>query len=376
MADYQSIGVKPFINASGTLTRIGGSRMAPEVLEAMRRAAGAYVDFNELLQKSGEYLAGLLGVGGALVVNGASAAMMVTLSACMAGTDNYLMRRLPISDGLKNEVIVFKSHRNLYDQAIRQSGAQMREIGLSDFTFEWDLRSAFTDRTCAVVYYAEFENDPGSLPLATVIRIAKEFQVPVIVDAAAELPPVENLWSYYRAGANMVLFSGGKDLRGPQSAGLIVGDREWIEICRRNACPNYSIGRPCKAAKEEIMGLVTAIELYLKEDPAQRLRFWEEQAALVLEALKPFPGLNARRVFPGTDYIRPSVVPRVYFELPVESGWNADRFEQALLAGEPGVILAREGQTMIFNPHMIQPGETPRVAARLVELLRLKPEEK
>ena len=372
MADYRCMGVNEVLNASGTLTRLGGSLMDPEVLEAMRQAAGSFVDMNELLQKSGEYLAALLGVGGVLVVNGAAAGMMVAISACIAGRDQARIRSLPDFGNSVEEIIVFKSHRNLYDQALRQTGARLREIGLSDFAFEWDLRSAFNEHTRAVVYYAEFEEAPGSLPLDMVIRIAKEFRVPVIVDAAAELPPVENLWKYYLAGAGLVLFSGGKDLHGPQAAALLIGDRELIETCRLNACPNYSIGRPCKAGKEEIVGMVTAVERYLKQDFAARYRNWESQVATFQTAMAKVEGTNARRVFPGTDYIRPSVIPRVYFELPKTCSLTMDQFEQALLKHNPAVVLAKEKQTFIFNPHVLPLGQEALVAECVVELLTKK----
>lgn len=369
MADYRKLNVTEIINASGTLTILGGSLIRPEVLEAMTKAAGSFVSINELLEKSSAYLAQRLGVGGVLIVNGAAAGMMTAISACMAGTDIASIRRLPFSGDLKNEVIVFKSHRNLYDQALRQTGAVIREIGLSDFTFEWDLRSAFTDKTCAVVYYAEFEEKPGSLPLAKVIEIAKEFAVPVIVDAAAELPPVENLWNYYKAGADLVLFSGGKDLRGPQSAGLIVGSKEMIDLCRFNGFPNYGIARPCKAAKEEIVGMVTAVELYLEEDQTARFQGWQEQTRRFLAALKPFSTLNPRQVYPGTDYIRPSCIPRVYFELPTGGVEEAQQFQADLMKGDPGLALAREGRTLIFNPHVLKPGEEVVAAEKVLALL-------
>jgi len=370
MADYKSVNVKKMINAAGTLTKFGGSLMPPEVLTAMSQAASAYVDLNELLIKTGAYLAGLLGVGGALIVNGAAAGMVTALAACMAGDDLYQIRHLPLVDLPRNEVIVLKSHRNLYDQAIRQSGVKIREIGLSDFSFEWDLRSAFSEKTCAVVYYAGFADKPGSLPLDKVISAAQEFGTPVIVDAAAELPPVENLWTYYQAGADLVIFSGGKDLRGPQASGLIVGSKKMIDLCRLNGFPSYGIGRPCKVAKEEIMGLVTAIELYLKEDQAKRHQIWEKQTDNFRTILQAIPSLNARRVFPGVDYIRPSLIPRVYFETPPQSGWTAEALEEALFQGEPGILLAREGSTLIFNPHMLQPGLEQTVGERIVAIFK------
>lgn len=370
MADYRGLNVTEIINASGTLTILGGSLMRPEVIEAMAKAAGSFVSLYQLLEKSGDYLAERLGVGGVLIVNGAAAGMMTAISACMANNDIASIRKLPVNDHLKNEVIVFRSHRNLYDQALRQTGAKIREIGLSDFSFEWDLRSAFTEKTCAVVYYAEFAEQPGSLPLSKVIQIAKEFGTPVIVDAAAELPPIENLWNFYKAGADLVLFSGGKDLRGPQSAGLMIGSKEMIALCRLNGFPNYGISRPCKVAKEEIMGMVTAVDLYLQEDHAGRFRCWERQVAAFLDALKPFSVINPRKVSPGTDYIRPSIIPRVYFELPDSGVAEAEKFQSTLLTdGDPGVAIARQGKTLIFNPHMLKPGEEALVAEKVIVLL-------
>jgi uncharacterized pyridoxal phosphate-dependent enzyme len=369
MVEYKSLGIKKMLNASGTKTIFGGSIMRPEVLETMKKAAESFINFDDLLLKSGEYIASLLGVDGALVVNGASAAMVVAISACMAGNNTYKIRNLPVTTKLKNEVIVLKSHRNLFDQAIRQTGAQIVEAGLTDFSFDFDLRSLFTDKTCAVVYYASFSEMTGSLPLEEVVAIARESNVPVIVDAAAELPPKENLWKFYKTGADLVIFSGGKDLRGPQASGLIVGDKDMVELCRFNANPNYGIGRPCKAGKEEVMGLVEAIRLYLQEDFDDRYRVWENQVAYVLSALEKIPKLKARRVFPGEDYLRPSIIPRVYFELPDDSDGTIDDFLNTLKKDDPGVLLASQGRVIIFNPHVLGRGEEKIIADRIIRIL-------
>jgi uncharacterized pyridoxal phosphate-dependent enzyme len=365
---YERLGVRKTINAYGTLTRLGGSLMEPPVLEAMAEAARHFVDLNELQQKAGEHVAQLLGVEAAYICSGAAAGLMLSTAACITGTDPANIRRLPGLQGLKNEVLIQKSHRNGYDHAVRQVGVSLIEFGLIKETFSWELRNAITERTAAVVHFVEFENH-RNLPLEQVIAIAKEFGVPVIVDAAAEIPPVENLRRFVEMGADLVVYSGGKDIRGPQSSGLILGRGELIRACALNGSPNYSLGRPMKVGKEEMVGLVVALERYLKQDFGAEAQLWEGMVARMVQLLSGLPGVQARRVSPGEPGVQPNWIPRVYVDWdPQVEPLDRETVRQRLLDGEPPVAVGETATGLYLNPHALQPGEEEVVGRRVREV--------
>ncbi len=264
---YQKLGVRPIIHGAGTTTRYGGSLMRPETIEAMRQASQAFVNIDELNAAAGETIARLLGAEAALVTAGAASGLVLQAAACIAGDDPAKIARLPDSTGMKNELIIQRVHRFMYDQMFRVAGGVMVEIGSGRRTEPHQLASAITDKTAAVVYlHSPFTSPPGLLPFETICDLAHAADVPVIVDAASMLPPRQNLYTHLRQGADLVMFSGGKGIRGPQSTGILAGRRDLIRAATLNASPNHSVGRPSKTSKEEIVGLVTALELFLAED--------------------------------------------------------------------------------------------------------------
>jgi uncharacterized pyridoxal phosphate-dependent enzyme len=365
---YDRLGVKKIINAHGTLTRLGGSVMEAPVLEAMAEAAGHFVDIGELQQKAGERVAEILGVEAAYVCSGAAAGLTLSTAACVTGTDPGKVRQLPNLQGLKDEVLIQKSHRNGYDHAVRQVGVRLAEFGLIKETYAWELRNAMTERTAAVVYFVEFEN-PRNLPLDQVISIAKECGVPVIVDAAAEIPPVENLRRFVEMGADLVVYSGGKDIRGPQSSGLILGSRELIRACALNGSPNYSLGRPMKVGKEEIVGLVVALERYVKQDFTAEAQMWEGMVAGMVQKLGAVSGVQARRVSPGERDVQPNWIPRVYVDWDLQIvRVSPETVRERLLDGEPAVAVGVTSTGLYLNPQALKPGEEDIVAERVREV--------
>ena len=248
---YTQLGIRPIINASATLTKLGGSLMPPEVMEAMAAASRHFVDLNVLQRAVGDRIAALTGNEAAYVSSGAAAGLTLATAACIAGKDPAAIAQMPDLTGLKNEVIIHRTHRNGYDHAVRQAGVRVVEIGSQAGTTAQDLEQAISAQTVAIFWFQGAMTGHGDLPLPEVIRVAKDHDIPVIVDAAAQLPPVSNLWHFtVELGAALVVFSGGKDLRGPQSSGLILGRRDLIEACALNGCPNHSIGRPMKVGKE------------------------------------------------------------------------------------------------------------------------------
>ncbi len=238
MGIYESLGVRRVINADARLTRLGGSLMPEPVLRAMEDAATSYVDMFELQRAVGRRLAELTHNEAACVVTGAAAGLFVTTLACMTGPDAAAVERLPSLAGLKNEVVFQRVQRFAYLPAVPLTGATLVEIGSEPEMHPAELEAAINERTAAILYVAGEHMAAGALPLPEVIEIAHARGVPVIVDAAAQLPPAENLWYFTRElGADLVVFSGGKDLRGPQASGLIVGRPDLIEACLLNGAP-------------------------------------------------------------------------------------------------------------------------------------------
>jgi uncharacterized pyridoxal phosphate-dependent enzyme len=372
MADiYDRLGVKKLINAYGPVTRVSGSLMPPEVIEAMIEANRAFVDIVELQEKAGARIAQLVGVEAALVTAGAAAGLAVAAAACMAGADPVKAKQLPDTRGMKDEVVVLRCHRIHYDQAVRFSGARFVEAGFRDWSATEDVANAIGEDTAAVFYVAKFESASGSVPLADVIALARSRSVPVIVDAADQLPPLSNLRRFVEMGAALVCFSGGKDIRGPQASGLIVGKKGWIEACAANNCPNYGVGRPMKVAKESIVGLVRALELYVQQDFDAERRAWETQRDHLVQRLSGLPHVQACAAkpvppgAPGSFYL-----PAAYVDLDEEGlGMTVDEVVCQLREGKPGIAVDRSPSGLVLRVQMLQAGEESLLAARLIEIL-------
>jgi uncharacterized pyridoxal phosphate-dependent enzyme len=367
---YDRLGVKKIINAQGYSSKLGGSLMDREVLDAMVGAAAAYVEIGEFLQKAGEHLARLIGVEAVLIVNSAAAGLAVATAACVTGRDPEKIVRLPDTQGMKNEVVVHRQHRNHYDGCVRQVGVRLVEIGLARETMPWELEKTITDRTAAVAYFIAYEGR-NTLALPHVVRVARAAGVPVVVDAASEVPPVSNLRRYVDDGADLVVFSGGKGIRGPQASGLIVGRRELVACCALNAFPNQNtIGRAMKIGKEEIAGLVMAVERVLRHDFAADAQIWERRTEAVIEALRDVPGVQVRRVIdaPEDHELHPVPIPRAWIELPDVDARNA--VVRHLGSGTPPIVVEPVGRRVLMvAPEPLQYGEEQIVAVRLREAL-------
>jgi L-seryl-tRNA(Ser) seleniumtransferase len=366
---YEELGVRPLINASATLTRLGGSIMPSEVVQAMVEASKHFVNLDELQRAVGERLAALTRNEAAYVSCGAAAGIVQATAACIAGTDPKAIQQLPDLTGLKNEVIIHKSHRNGYDHAVRQVGVKIVEIGYAGHTAPWELERAISDKTAAIFWFQGAMSGRGDLPLEQVIEIANRFNVPVVVDAAAQLPPVENLWRFTEMGAALAIFSGGKDLRGPQSSGLVVGRQDLIEAMRVNGSPNHSIGRPMKVGKEEMVGLLTAVKLYLQMDHEARASQDEEVVAGWCASLNQVAGVRAERSFPN-EAGQPLPRAKVVID-PAKSGLNRDQVVEQLNTGEPAIQVSQSGSDALYlNPMTLADGEEQIVLDRLLAILQ------
>jgi L-seryl-tRNA(Ser) seleniumtransferase len=339
--------------------------MPAPVLEAMREAAQSFVDLNELQRRVGERVAKLTRNDACYVSSGAAAGMAIALAGCIAGTDPDLIRRLPGVSEPPPEVIVFTSQRNGYDQAARQTGARLVDVGPS----REDLEAAFSSRTVAVLYFAGAHYAGGALDLEAVVSVARARHVPVLVDAAAQLPPISSLWHFTaELGANAAIFSGGKGLRGPQSSGLVLGQRALVEACIPNGPPNHSLGRPMKVGKEEMLGLLAAVEWSLEQDEASVLAGYEETVQGWIDGLRGIPGVRVERGYPS-EAGQPHGRAIVYFQN--DSRLSRDGLVAALWEGEPRIAVGEVATDAIaLNPHTLEPGEDRIVLMALRRLLR------
>jgi L-seryl-tRNA(Ser) seleniumtransferase len=368
---YQKLGVPPVINCATTYTRLGGSIMAPHVAQAMADSAGAFVDIFALQEAVGKRLAELTGNEAAYVSNGAAAALAIATAAAITGEDLALMARLPTRlDGMKNQVVVHRTQRNWYDIAVRMTGVELVEIGHIYETYPWEIDDAINERTAAVVYFAGAHLNRNTLPLEFVIERAHARGVPVIVDAAAQVPPVSNLWHFTRnLGADVAIFSGGKMLRGPQNSGLAVGTEAMIRAMRLNGPPVQRIGRAMKVSKEAMIGLLAAVETFLETDHEAEALQWETTVASWLAAWQELAPrwLTVERLATGEAG---EPIPRILMRVSLDAPLSRDDLIEDLRAGNPPIEVVVENEsTIAFSPHMLQPGEAEVVEQRVTQLI-------
>ena len=364
MATYKDLGIQTFINASGTITTLGGSLMHDEVLDAMREAAGSFVDLNRLNVEAGAYLARKIGVEAAFVSCGAASGVQLSAAACLTGTDPDRVGRLPDTAGLKNEFVISSVDRHAYiHQGIELCGGKLVRAGSDEGVSTEDILGKVGEQTAAVVH---FLGKQSREQLAEVIAGCRDRGVPVMVDAAAQLPPRSNLVDLVGLGASLVVFSGGKGMRGPQSSGLVVGKKPYVDAVRMNASPNSGMGRGMKVGKEEILGLVTAVERFLAGSDDKDRSIWDARATCVAEAIRDCAGITADVLGEGQP-AAPDTAPRVYISFD-----NPDRIKGVvgnLRDGHPSIVVRRSDDRIIIDPMTMRSGEEEIVAERLKEVL-------
>ena len=365
---YQRLGIAPIINAAGSITRLGGTRTRPETLELMSRAARVMVNIDDLNRAAGKELARLTGAESGFVCSGAAGGLVLQAAAVIAGNDPVNMRKLPDTEGLKNEIVIHTMHRFPYDQAYRAAGAKMVEFGDYLFAHPWQLEGAINERTAAVAYLCAPFASNKVLPLERVCEIAHDREVPVIVDAASMLPPRANLYRYLRAGADMVVYSGGKGIRGPQGSGILVGRSDLIEAASAQANPAQFLGRGMKVAKEEIIGLVASLSAFVEEDEAAEIAAYRAIAQRVTDALVELPGLRVTMEHDGVNYLIPHAVIRFTDEW---RGPSRDAIAAAMERGNPQVYLHQLGGPLelAVDPLNLTEEEVEVVIRRLREEL-------
>ena len=358
---YQRIGVRPVINCKGTFTIISGSQSLPEVKKALDEASRHYVHMDELMDGVGRRLAELTKAQWGIVTAGCAAALTHATAACVAGANPEKMQRLPNLAGLKHEVVMPKTSRNVYDHAIRMTGVTM----ITPSTRE-EFLAALGPHTAMVALIGEAKHP---LPLKEMAEAAQKRGIPILVDAAAERLTIPNV--YLEAGADMVAYSGGKCLRGPQCAGILLGKKDLLQAAWINSAPHHAFGRSLKVGKEEIMGMLAAVEAWTHRNHDAEWKQWEGWLATIREKVSPIPTVRTEALQPrGPSNYAPQL--RVSWDT-ARLGITGTELAELLLSGNPRIIMPSAESSVTIMPYMMMPGDDKLVAPRLHELLSKPP---
>jgi len=363
---YDELGVATVINCQGTMTMLGGSVLRPELEAVMAMAGRHFVNIPELEVAAGKRIAEMLKLPegyGALVTSGAAAAIQSGLAGILTGDNEKLIQQLPDLTGMKSEVIIQKSHRNPFDHQLRSTGIKLIEVETRD-----ELRQAINDRT-AMMHFSNFANAAGQIKVDEWVKLGKQYNVPCMNDAAADTPPVSHLWDYTNMGYDLVTFSGGKAMRGPQCAGLLIGRKDLVAYALLNNSPHEdTLGRSQKVGKEEIIGMVKALELYLKEDHDALAREWQDRLDRISRELTKVPGVS-------TSFFVPDIanhVPHMRIAWDSRVSVEPKQVSKLLRESKPAIVIGggegRPGLSMCS--FMLQPGEDKIVAERLAHILK------
>lgn len=316
MTDYsnaysvlESLGVAPIINAGGPVTRFSGTRPRPEAMQAMVAMAEPFVELNELIVAAGKRIADMVGVPAATITSGASGGLVLQTAAAMARDNDDIIERLPIVDlGVPNELIIQHNHRFGYDHLYLTPGARFVEVGDRDGCTPDDVIAAINDETAAIIHLESPYSNENVLPIETLVNIAHTHGLPLMCDAASRLPPRENLTKFLEAGADLVSFSGGKGIRGPQATGILLGSEEWVEYARLNNAPRATVARAQKVSKESVAGLLAALEAFLATDEAEENRRYNRMMQKIVDQVVEIPGVDAEVVHDYDHYIPHAVL--------------------------------------------------------------------
>jgi len=361
--DYlKELGIRTFINAAGTYTAMTGSLMHEEVVDVMRNASKEFVMLDELQDRVGERIASLLHCEAAMVTSGAASAITLATAGVLTGLDEKKAAQLPRLEGtgMKSEVIMQKSHTVVYDHALKNCG-----VNIIFVETRAELEKAISDKT-ALMFFVNFCNADGKIQAEEFIDIARKHNLPTLNDCAADVPPVENLWKYTQMGFDAVCFSGGKGIHGPQSAGLLLGKKEIIAAARLNAPPRgNTIGRPMKVNKEEVLGMLAALELYLMRDHEKDWKLWEAQIAHINDAIQSLPGVKTTVDVPPIA----NHIPTLNVSWDVKKvKISGDGLKELLRKGHPSIEVAGGGANSIsITTWVLVPGQERIVATRMRE---------
>ena len=367
---YEALGARPVINAAGAFTLLGGSELSPAVRAAMDAANYRYADMQSLLDSSGRHVAEMLGAEAAYVTAGAAASLALSVAACLTRNHRDYIERLPDTSGIPDEILVQKSSRQKYDRCLTVPGARIVEAGDSSGLTPRQLDEAIGPNTVAVHYLAP-GSAPGTPQIEPVIEVAHAHGLPVIVDAAGQTYPVDNLRRYARLGADLVCYAG-KYFDAPQSTGLIAGRADLVELAALNGFVGfetsglYSFGRPMKVDRQEIFGCVVALREWLEMDHEARFQRYGERIDLLLTALRDLPGVEAYRI---SQRETPHPTIRDGVRIVLDSAGSAERVVAALKQGEPCIWTRNDGSAINLSVAYLHDGDVEVVARRLREVL-------
>ncbi|MEO1009787.1 MAG: aminotransferase class V-fold PLP-dependent enzyme [Bacteroidota bacterium] len=358
---FKELGIRTFINAAGTYTSMTGSLMPKAVTDAINYGATEYVNLDDLQDKVGERIAQLLNCEYATVSSGCFGAMTIGMAGVMCGQDTEKVKQLPNTQGLKNEVILQESHNIGYTQALTNTGAKLVWIKTAK-----ELEKAINKNT-AMLWFLNANTEQGEIKWEEFVALGKKHNIPTFIDCAADVPPVENLFRFTKMGFDLVAFSGGKGLRGPQSAGLLLGKRKYIEAARLHTPPRgTTIGRGMKVNKEEVLGMLVALELYLAKDHDKEWKLWEDQIKLISDSARSVKGVETEiHVPPHANHV-PSL--RVRWDQDTV-GITPEEVRKRLREGHPSIETVGGSKEVGITTWMMQPGQENIVAARLREVL-------
>jgi len=359
---YRELGVRPIINAAGTFTFLGGSLMAPETVAALTAASRHFVDLVELQVAVGKKIAALLGCEAAMVTCGAASALTLATAACVAGKDPDKIIRLPDTTGMKNEVLIQKAHRYGYDHAVRNVGVRLIEVVTSQ-----ELERSTGPRTALMLFYNN-ANDLGQIKVEEFARLGKKLGVPTLNDAAADVPPVENFTRYLKMGYDLVCFSGGKAMRGPQAAGLLLGRKDLLDAAALNNNPNTdAIGRSNKVGKEELVAMWAAVDRFVKLDHAAVWREWEQRVKTIAGLVGQVKGVKTEQFVPPIANHSPHL--RVTWDIKA-LGLTPEEVAKQLRAGEPSIQVRPDPtDTLELCVWMLEPDQDEIVGKRIRDIL-------
>jgi L-seryl-tRNA(Ser) seleniumtransferase len=364
---YDELGVTTVINGQGTMTVLGGSLMRPEVEAVMAQAGKHFVSIPDLEVAAGKRIVEMLKLPAdysAIVTSGAAAAMQSGLAGILTGDNPKFIEQIPDLTGMKSEVLIQKSHRNPFDHQLRNTGAKLMVIETRD-----ELRKAVSPNT-AMMHFSNFANEEGQIKVDEWVKLGKELNIPTFIDAAADTPPVSHLWDYANMGYDLIAFSGGKAIRGPQCAGLLLGRKDLVAYALLNNSPHEdTIGRSQKVGKEEIVGMVKALECYLNDDQEALNKEWQHRLELISAKVSTLPSVT-------TSYFLPDMANHVPH---MEIKWDPQRLKitprdvsSTLRKGTPSIVVStgeRRG-ALSMNSFMLQPGEDAIIADKLYDLLK------
>ena len=354
---FKELGVRPFINAAGTYTAMTASLMLPEVMDAINYASKHYVMLDELHDRVGERIATLVRAEAAMVTCGAASALTLGTAGVLTGTDRQKISDVPNLAAMKSEVIIQKAHRFGYDRALRNCGIRFVEVETRE-----DLERAVNGQTAMMLFYNN-NNKEGRIQDQEFAELGKKHGIPTMNDAAADVPPLENLWKYTAMGFDLVAFSGGKGLRGPQSAGLLLGKKPLIAAARMNGSPNgNAIGRGMKVNKEEMLGMLAAVEFFVAKDHAKEGLEYDKRAEEIRRSAASVPGVKAEIFVPDVANHVPHV--RVTWDA-ASKPLKAASVVKAMQDGEPSIAIRSEGESLVVGVWMMRSGEEKIVARRL-----------